>query len=644
MKRMLAMLLALCLMVGPAAMTVTADVYSSGTCGEDLTWVLSSDGTLTISGTGAMENYSFMNPSPWYQSTAVQRVVIQEGVTGLGDEAFLSCWDLTSVDLPKGLTSIGNATFKDCASLPAIAIPDGVISIGNSAFSRCHALRSATLPDGLISIGDSCFYDCGSLTGIDLPASVSSIGSYAFLYCNSLRRITVSGDNPFFSADEWGVLFNKDMTELVAAPGAIETYCVPAGVTHIRDTAFTGCFHLTGIDLPDSLISIGDYAFQYCWELPVIDLPDGLASIGAAAFEFCSGLTSIDFPAGLTFVDDYAFQCCDNLTSISFSGDVPVLSDCAFEDITLTAYYPAENPSWTPAVLRSYGAKITWVPYREVASGWSGATRWNLNDHGVLTFRGKGNMRNYDWSGGQPWAAYGDQISAVVINDGVTAVGSGAFKDLTNLESVTLPAIGLKTIGEAAFYGCSALKELYIPDGVYTIWEYTFKNCTSLETVRLPATLIKIDQGAFEGCTAMTELFMPTNTQIIGAWSFKGCAALEEADLRWADATEIREGAFKNCSALRTIHLPTDIQILGDSCFYGIGASEFVVPATVTGIYPWCFARAALEKITFEGNAPTIGEGAFNKITLTACYPGDNTTWTADMTQDYGGSVTWMAY
>ena len=280
----------------------------------------------------------------------------------------------------------------------------------------------------------------------------------------------------------------------------------------------------------------------------------------------------------------------------------------------------------------------------EIASGWCGYPQWTLTSDGVLRIYGKGTMKNYGYEGNQPWSAYADRITSVVVEKGVTSIGTGAFKNLTKLESVTLPETGLTKIGEAAFYGCSALKEIQIPEGIYTIWAYTFKGCSALEKVRLPKTLIKIDQGAFENCTALPYIFVPTNVNIIGSWSFKGCTALAEADLTWADATEIREGAFKNCASLTTVHFPTGIQKLGDSAFYGIGAEKFTIPATVTQVGPWCFARAySLRSLYFEGDAPTIGEGAFNKITLTAYYPRNNTTWTASIMQNYGGTVTWKA-
>jgi hypothetical protein len=275
-----------------------------------------------------------------------------------------------------------------------------------------------------------------------------------------------------------------------------------------------------------------------------------------------------------------------------------------------------------------------------IASGWSGNTQWTLTSDGVLAFSGTGNMKNYGYEGGQPWLGKGVDITSVVIGEGITSVGSGAFKDLITLKSVTLPET-LTRMGEAAFYGCSGLKELYIPDGIYTIWEYTFKNCTSLEEIRLPKSLEKIDQGAFKKCAALSYVFFPGELEIIGAWSFKACTALTEIDMTWVDATEIRAGAFKNCTSLIKIILPQNIRTLGESCFYGIGATKFTVPATVTSIEPWCFARSSVKEIVFEGNAPAIGEGAFNKIALTAYYPGDNTTWTAENMQNYGGDIVW---
>ena len=358
-------------------------------------------------------------------------------------------------------------------------------------------------------------------------------------------------------------------------------------------------------------------------------------------------ITTLVVEEGITGLGTYMFNNFPGMEEIYFLGNAPTIANTTFNGVRATAYYPAGNSTWTKDKLQNYGGSLTWKSFSqatEVASGWSGNTQWTLTSDGVLTVYGKGNMKNYGYNGGQPWLNKGVDITSVVIEEGVTAIGTGAFRNLTTLESVTLPEKGLTKIGEAAFYGCTSLKEIEIPETIYTVWLYTFKNCTALEEVKLPKSLIKVDQGAFENCTSLPYIYFPTNVEIIGSWSFKGCTGLVEADMTWTDATKIREGAFKNCSALTTIHLPVNIQTLGDSCFYGIGATTFTVPDTVTSIEAWCFARAySLKNIYFEGNAPTIGQGAFNKITLTAFYPKNNTTWKSDIMQNYGGTVTWKA-
>lgn len=595
-KRITALVLAVCLIISFLPATVSAaGVVVSGKCGEELTWVLTNDGTLTISGEGEM--YGDNDPyrlggwmSPWYSCRSkISTVVVEEGVTSIGGEAFHAFYgNITKVTLPDSLETINEYAFHICDGLTEITIPDGVTYIGDFAFGHCDSLTEVDIPDSVQYLAPYAFYDCDSLRSVSFTDSIGVLNQGVFLECESLRSVDI-----------------------------------PDGITSIEDCAFSSCYQLEEVRIPDSVVSLGKYAFSYCKNLRSITIPDSVSCI-----------------------EDYAFDHSGKLTRIAFLGDSPLMGEEVFSKISTTVYYPADNDTWTADVMQSYGGVVSWVPYGdagEIDSGWSGDAQWTLNYDGVLTFSGNGSMKNYDWSGGQPWAGYADQITAVVIEEGVTAVGTCAFMDLTALESVTLPESGLSKIGEAAFYGCSALKEIYIPDGIYTIWEYTFKNCTALEEIRLPATLVKIDQGAFEGCSAMSYLLIPGTTEIIGSWSFKGCAGLLEVDMHWADATEIREGAFKNCVELAWIYLPENIQILGDSCFYGIGATEFVVPATVTEIRDWCFARASLKEIVFEGDAPSIGEGAFNKITLTASYPADNATWSDAVLLNYGGTITWTA-
>ena len=179
-------------------------------------WSLSDDGTLTISGT-SMPDYEVRNigdshyyikltcNAPWFpQQDKIKKVVIEDGVTDIGDCAFFCCTNLTSITIPNSVTCIGDDVFKGCGSLTSISIPNSVTSIGNFAFFYCTNLTSITIPNSVTCIGDDVFECCGSLTSISIPNSVTSLGENAFSFCLGLTSITIPnsvtslGENAFF--------------------------------------------------------------------------------------------------------------------------------------------------------------------------------------------------------------------------------------------------------------------------------------------------------------------------------------------------------------------------------------------------------------------------------------------------------------
>ena len=163
----------------------------TGQCGDNVTWSFnSSTGALTISGTGAMTDYSY-GGSPFYNSSEIKSVTINSGVTSIGDSEFLYCTVLTSVTIPDSVTSIGEWAFYGCTSLMSVTIPNSVTSIGNYAFGHCFALTSVTIPDSVTSIGSYAFSWCGSLTSVTILDSVTSIGAAAFNNCTSLTSVTI---------------------------------------------------------------------------------------------------------------------------------------------------------------------------------------------------------------------------------------------------------------------------------------------------------------------------------------------------------------------------------------------------------------------------------------------------------------------
>ena len=249
-KRLLSFVLA-ALMIASLlpATALAADIVASGTCGAEgdgsnLTWTLDSEGVLTISGSGDMHDYVYS--SPWHENgNQIRSVLMENGVTGIGNFAFFECISLTSMTIPDSVTCIGNCAFKDCSSLASVTIPDSVASIGVYAFCGCTSLKSVTIPD-----------------------SVTSIGDYAFGFCTSLTGIWVDGGSSHYFSDASGVLFNKDKTVLAQCPGAFSgSYVILDGVTSINDAAFVNCTSLTSVTIPDGVMSIGYDAFLNCKSL-----------------------------------------------------------------------------------------------------------------------------------------------------------------------------------------------------------------------------------------------------------------------------------------------------------------------------------------------------------------------------------------
>ena len=169
-------------------------VVASGECGTGLTWVLTEDGTLTISGKGRMPDYSTSSVAPWYSKrTKITSVVVEPGVTGIGDFAFYGCSSLTSVSIPESVTYIRWYAFYGCSSLTSVSIPAGVTSIGSGAFSGCSGLTSVSIPDGVTSIERYAFRDCSSLTSVGIPASLTIIRPGAFEDCRNLETVYYGG-------------------------------------------------------------------------------------------------------------------------------------------------------------------------------------------------------------------------------------------------------------------------------------------------------------------------------------------------------------------------------------------------------------------------------------------------------------------
>lgn len=279
------------------ALPFTVSAASSGMCGENLTWSVDDDGTLTISGTGTMYDFdNYENRPPWDDLT-IQSLVINEGITHIGDYAF-SHQQIFATD---------------------IIIPEGVESLGEASFAGLTKLKNVSLPDSLIVIGDFCFGEGESLENIHIPKNVSSLGENPFgIYLSS---VSCDEENQNFSAQD-GILFNKDKTEILCYPPekAGVSYMISSNINTIGEWAFFYNRNLQEIIIPETVKEIQDCAFWCCENLTSIELPNSISIISSNLFSYCDNLYSVTIPKSVKSIEEMAFSGCYNLNKVIYTG------------------------------------------------------------------------------------------------------------------------------------------------------------------------------------------------------------------------------------------------------------------------------------------------------------------------------------
>ncbi len=557
----------------PEAEPETAE--QSGTSSDGLTWTLSDQGVMTISGTGPMTNYE-QGGAPWNSVMhAVKQVVIEPGVTTIGDYAFFMCMNLNSVTIPAGVTSIGAFAFLG-AGLTSVALPEGVTTIGDGAFSGCTSLASVTLPGTVTS--------CGSNAFEDVPWLDSLTGDFAVAN---------------------GVL--------LAYRGNSADVTIPAGVT-----------------------VIGGEAFARHGEMTRVTIPSGVKTIGAGAFRDCTGLTRVTVPASVTRMEDSAFAGCLGLEIIMVLNPSCFIGAGAGGDIDNTLGFPENTIIRGPegSTAQTYAEQFGYA-FQPISGACGEGLTWTLSDQGVMTISGAGPMTDYVWLDDEgknttPWWDVKDDITSVVIQEGVTTVGDHAFDECGNMTSVTLPA-GLTYIGGCAFWGTgltsvtipasvtviwdsafegTALTSLTIPEGVTTIGWYAFQDCKDLKDVTLPGTLTSVGKDAFAGTPWLDGIsgdFPVANGVLL---AYRG----EDTQVAIPDnVTIIGDGVFFEREDITSVTIPNSVKIIGVNAFYDcIGLTSVTIPESVTSIDIAAFVRCTgLTSVTIPAGVTYIGDAAF---------------------------------
>ena len=621
----------------------------------------------------------------------VTSVIVPEGVTAIEQQAFYNCFNLQKVTFPSTLTSIGVNAFYHCSSLASLQLPEGIKTIPSSAFESCSALTSIQLPESIEVIGQGAFSGCG-FTKVTLPAKTTNVDGQAFSRCKSLESITVDNGNTAYCSID-GVLYSKDKKTIVLVPylkaeglrisdsvttigkhaflntpiknlvlnkvqrieegafmscSSLETVVTGAALKGIGNYSFYSCPKLASIKLVEGLESIGEAAFFQCTNLDTITLPEGLKTISANAFDGCKKLAEIIFPESLEQLEGhFILNGCTGLENIYFKGDFPqISSDDVFKDVIATAYYPADNETWSDDNLQDYGGTITWKTWNpdNLESGKWGVLSYSISDGEVTITRCDENATGVidvpSEIYGYPVVHIGtngfialEKVTSITLPKDCTDIAVGAFSNCTNLESIVIDQDnpeycsvdgivytkdkkklivapykstgksfkipnGVETLGAWSLYYNEELEELSLND-VTTVEYAAVAFCGNLATITDTEKLEKIEKSAF-ACTGINQIDLPEGLTFIG------------------------EAAFEYTSNLKEISLPNSLTYLGPRAFQGC-----------TG----------LKSIYFEGECPQItGDTGFENVVAIAYYPKRNETWTEDKLQNYGGTLTWKTW
>ena len=478
---------------------------------DNLTWKLYEDGTLNISGTGAMKNYIYgNNKSPARLNLSVTSIVIEEGVTSVGDYAFENCDNLTSITIPGNVESIGERAFYNCDNLTDVTLQDGVKSIGDAAFIWCNNLTNIVLPNSITSIGDWAFKDCTSLTSIKIPSSVTSIHD-PFYNCFSLKTISLDCDSPLKRTN-----FGKQADLVSYTPHTlIKTEAKPVTDDESGNKEYWTCSHCGKYFLSDDTN------------------PETATAVELSEIIICNHKN-----AELRNASE------PTETSPGYSGDL-YCPDCDKVVEKGYTYWIEDNLTWKlyeDGTLNISGTGAM----KDYDSDDSPATQKKDSVKKVVIEDDVTSIGNYAFSGCS-------SLTDITLPSSVTSIKSCAFYKCSQLASIEIPS-SVTSIGNSAFQNCTGLTSITIPESVTSIGDSAFRNCTGLTSITISDRVTSIGNYVFWGCSNLTSIVIPDSVTSIGVLAFNDCSSLTSITIP-DSVTSIGYAAFSDCSSLKIISL-----------------------------------------------------------------------------------------
>ena len=332
-------------------------------------------------------------------------------------------------------------------------------------------------------------------------------------------------DRKYAIIDEYGVKYSRDGKKLLKAYFSSweEEYVVREGTEVICDGAFSCCFSLQSVTIPNSVTKIGDSAFWSCKSLQSVTIPNSVTSIGDEAFSNCESLQSITIPNSVRNIGNNAFRGCNICFFICNSTYFQNDDVCLF------------NKDKT-AIVSTIKDCVNYIIPNSVTG---------IGDAAFSSCK---------------------SLQSITIPNSVTKIGDAAFGSCKSILSVTIPN-SVTSIGDYAFYRCYSLQSVTIPNSVTKIGDYAFEQCYSLQSVTIPNSVTSIGDYAFEQCYSLQSVTIPNSITSIGDGVFNVCKSLQSITIP-NSVTKIGGGAFRRCESLQSVTIPNSVTKIGNRAFW----------------------------------------------------------------------------